>query len=291
MDLPPKLDPVMLTANLSAESWRLYKELRDEFAAWLTETSVVPAAQAGIRCMRLAQICGGYVGGLQQLLDAVPCPDCGGQGFTDQAVYKGLASAPCSKCSGLGLVRPTQPKSDRPPIQEIGREKLDVLLEHVERRIKEDRDARFLIWCRFRPEMERVAQEIRALLPRVEVMHGGQTTEERRRALHLMHPDAPAYEGPAGLVGTLGTGSMGLNLAGAHEVIYYSNDWSLVKRLQSEDRPVGPGQTQPVSYHDIIAVGPRGQRTVEHEVVAALRAKDDLARWSRERWIRLLKEE
>jgi len=106
-----------------------------------------------------------------------------------------------------------------------------------------------------------------------------------------MHPDSPSYEGPAALVGTLGTGSMGLNLAGAHEVIYLSNSWSLMTRLQSEDRPIGPGQTQAVSYHDVVAVGPRGQRTVDHETVAALRAKDNLARWTREKWIRLLREE
>jgi SNF2 family DNA or RNA helicase len=283
MDLPPKLDPVILRVTLSDESWRVYKELRDEFAAWLGSNTVVPAAQAGVRVMRLAQVCGGYVGGLESLLAAEPCPACSGAG-------QDSSGTGCARCAGLGIVAPQGAKT--PSTLELGREKLDVLMEHLEGRLREDPNVRVLIWCRFRAEMDRLTKELcSSLIPRTVSIHGGQTREERQEALRVMHPDAPAFKGPAALTGTLGTGSMGLNLAGAHEVIYYSNGWSLKQRLQSEDRPVGPGQTHPVSYHDLVACGPRGQRTVEHEVVAALRAKEDLARWSREKWIRILKEE
>lgn len=281
MDLPPKLEPVALTAVLKPETWRIYKELRDDLAAWFDDQTVVNTMQAGVRVMRLSQICSGFVGGVETL-DYSTCDRCGGNGEDPEHAGQ------CGACEGLGGGKP---EIVRPTVREIGREKLDVLLDHVRQRMFLEPDLRMLVWCRFRAEHERIARELAQLGLTIKVMCGGQKKSDRLEALKLMHPEAEKYSGPAALVGTVGTGSMGLNLAGAHEEVFSSNDWSLLKRKQSEDRPIGPGQTHPLSIHDIVAVGPKGQRTVDHEIVTALRNKENLATWTMAKWIRLLREE
>ena len=58
----------------------------------------------------------------------------------------------------------------------------------------------------------------------------------------------------------------------ASTVIYYSNNYDLEKRLQSEDRAHRIGQTNKVTYIDLVAKG-----TVDEKIVKALRNKLDLA--------------
>ncbi len=271
LDLPPQLEPVTLTATLTDKTWKIYKELRDEFVAWLDEQTVAVAAQAAVRAMRLAQVTSGFLGGLQI---ENTCPVCKGSGDS------------CSECGGFPVIQTT---SDPP--KEIGCEKLNVLLNWIKQRLDEDSEMRMLVWCRFRPELFRALKEISQISPlNVKAVYGAQKKPERREGLLLMHPDTK-YSGPSVLIGTQGTGSVGLNMAGAHEVVYLSNDYSLYKRKQSEDRPHGPGQTQPISYHDIIAVGPKGQRTIDHAVIKALHARENLATWTMQAWVKALKEE
>lgn len=83
---------------------------------------------------------------------------------------------------------------------------------------------------------------------------------------------------------------MGLNLTAAHTVVYLSNDYSLKTRLQSEDRVHRPGQRNVVSYFDVIAVGPNGQRTIDAAIVKALRDKNDLASWTTGAWVAALRD-
>jgi hypothetical protein len=269
LDIPPKLDPVAVTATLTDSTWRIYREMRDQLCTWLSEQKVAFTPQAGVKVMRLAQICAGFLGGVEE---ESTCQACAGQG--------------CPGCGNTGV------HIEKLPVEEIGREKLDVFLNWAGQRLEEEPEFRMLVWCRFRPELWRLAREATQRYPTVTIrtIQGDQKREDRTEALRLMHPDV-SYSGPAILAGTLGTGSLGLNLAGAHEVVYASNDYSLFKRSQSEDRPHGPGQTQPVSYHDIIAVGPKGQKTVDHAIVRALRERSDLAAWTCSAWVTILREE
>jgi SNF2 family DNA or RNA helicase len=65
--------------------------------------------------------------------------------------------------------------------------------------------------------------------------------------------------------------STGLTLVGAKTVLYYSNLFELITRLQSEDRAHRIGQTSSVNYIDIIA-----EKTIDEYVVNALRRKFDI---------------
>lgn len=276
LDLPPKLDPVTFEVTLTTETWRHYKNLRDQLLTWLDENTTATAAQAGTRVMRLAQLTAGFLGGLK---DVRPCPDCDAGGVD-------AAGEPCSRCNGAALLEEAvAPRA-------IGHEKLDFLLSWIAQRLEVDPDLKLVLWCRFRPEVERLVTQLRFCFGsiRVEALWGGQKKDERRGVLRLLHPDT-APTGPAVVVGTLGTGSVGLNLAAAHEVMYASNSNSLFHRLQSMDRVHRPGQTYPVWYGDVVAVGPKGQKTIDHVIVRALRAREELANWTCAAWVQALREE
>ena len=64
------------------------------------------------------------------------------------------------------------------------------------------------------------------------------------------------------------TGGYGITLTAASTVVYYSNNYDLEKRLQSEDRAHRIGQTNKVTYIDIVC-----EKTVDEKIVKALRKK------------------
>ena len=68
------------------------------------------------------------------------------------------------------------------------------------------------------------------------------------------------------------TGGYGITLTAANTVIYFSNSYDLEIRLQSEDRAHRIGQTNKVTYIDLVAKG-----TVDEKIVQALRTKLNLA--------------
>ena len=73
-------------------------------------------------------------------------------------------------------------------------------------------------------------------------------------------------------VGNPTTGGYGLTLTQAKYVVYYSNNYNLEVRLQSEDRAHRIGQTKNVVYIDIIA-----KDTIDERIVKALKEKQYLS--------------
>jgi hypothetical protein len=218
---------------------------------------------------------------------------------------RGTVSSTCRTCRSRRI--PTDKAIVYLPPEEVGREKLDFFLDWIAQRLEDDPNLKLLAWCRFRPELARVVAGLAERFPQVHVgaIWGGQTQDryrtiageqvlikegERGRALRLLDPRTTP-KGPVIVVGTPSTGSMGLNLTAANVVVYMSNDFSLKTRLQSEDRVHRPGQTRGVSYFDLVATGPAGQKTVDHLVIKALREKEDVATWTTQAWRAQLMEE
>ena len=73
-------------------------------------------------------------------------------------------------------------------------------------------------------------------------------------------------------IGQQHSGGYGLTLHAATTVIYFSNDFSLEARLQSEDRAHRIGQHHPVLYIDLECLG-----TIDTKIIHALRDKKSLA--------------
>ena len=226
---------------LTESTWRVYKQMRDECVVWLNEHPTL-AAQAGVKVMRLAQITSGYLGG-----------------------FKDDESRLDAEIQTL----------------EVGREKLDWLLGWTSDRLEEDPTRKIIVWCRFRKELERVAEELKPLLPTYK-LYGGQSKVEREEAKERF--SRLGNDNPAMLCAQPQAGGFGLNLIAADTNVYLSHDHSLMRRLQSKERSHGPGQKKSVLYVDVIATGPKGQKTVDHAIVKALRSHQELANWTVQAW-------
>lgn len=239
---------------LSRPSWKHYKEMRDGLVTWL-EGQPSMAPQAIVKILRLAQMTSGYLGGLVA---------------TDAESFDPT------------LVAKIPPK-------EIGREKVDAFLEWLDELVARDKDVRVIVWSRFRPELDRAQAMTEALGIRCVQVRGGQNKTAREEAIKTFTNEKGG--GPMVLFGSPHAGGLGLTLIEAHDVFYMSNDFSLLAREQSEDRAHRKGQTRDVDYVDLIATGPEGQKTIDHVVVARLRAKHDLAAMTTADWVKDLKEE
>jgi SNF2 family DNA or RNA helicase len=254
LDLPAKTYTVR-EARLTPATWRLYKSMRDECVAFLDQATAATAPQAVVRLLRLAQITAGFVGGVE----SIDAPD--------------LLTEPI-----IGSHFPTT------SMHEVGSEKLAVTLESLADLFETDEPrVRVLIWCRFRAELDRLAKAIAERWPDVRVgrIEGRQSETERRSVVSAFQADG---DDRMVLLGNPQAGGLGLTLTAAHHVIYASNDYNLVTRLQSEDRVHRPGQRSTVLYTDVIATGPDGQKTIDSIIVTALRKKQDLATWTTDAW-------
>ncbi len=280
LDLPEKLPVVVLMVPLMGPRWTMYKQMRDELVVWLSDCTASQAPQAMTKIMRLAQITSGFIGGVEDIE------------LNDGLSDDGPPLAPMPDYIAArdwnSETRRTMPVN---PVQEVGSEKQDLFMAWLDERWQEDPSLKVIVRSRFRPEALRLGA---ALTARggcdVGMIIGGQSRQQRADALRLLDPRT-APKGPAVGIMTIGTGSLGLNFTASHTMFTLSNDFSLHHRLQSDDRIHRPGQTAPVSYFDLVATGPQGQKTIDHKILAALMAKQDLATMTTRGWQAALSDE
>lgn len=285
-DLPPMLDPIILEARLKPDTWKLYKGVRDDMVAWLGD-QVSLSSQAIVKVLRLAQLTSGYLGGLEDtpsMAGAAPPP-----------WMKAAAGIPDISLLAAG---PSIPSEEGPITKEVGSEKLDALMKYLRGRMKSNlsegdtptpNPAKLLVWCRFRPELERAALTLGSIYDQVRTLKGGQTSDERAEAKLLLAPDGDPR--PAAVVANHKVGGSSLNLAGCSMAIYLSNGMRLLERTQTIGRIERKGQLSPMQIVDVVATGPKGQKTIDHHVLKALRKKEDMSAWTVNEWRRVLTEE
>lgn len=257
------LPPVPIEVVLTQKTWKNYISMRDQLVVWL-ETGVVHAGQAGVKSIRLAQITSGFLGGvedarIEEVPDYIPGP--------------------------------------RNRTEEIGREKLDTALTWHAALLKRYPDLKLLTWCRFVPELKRYLAEVQKLTPEVGAACGQKviddersSREERDHAMRLLHPKT-APKGASTVGATQGTGAMGLNFTACHTVLDMSYDFSPWKKRQGDARVNRTGQTQPVSFFHLVAVGPRGQKTIDHHILMQRLGKMNVNDFTTAAWVRMLMEE
>lgn len=244
LDLPPKLYTQREVA-LTPESWKRYKELRKECIINLGPDNIQIEPNAAVRIMRLAQLTSGILG-----TQLNPCDE-------DFSGHGGNST-----------------------VQDLSDEKLEWAIEYL---LVESKARAIIVWTRWRRERERLVELLTNKIPVFEI-YGGQSKEYRERTIQNFSRPLGPTDSRRILVAQPHAGGFGLNLVAATEVLYLSNDYSLGVRLQSEDRCHRPGQSSAVTYIDVIATGPDGQKTVDQAIVKALREKQHVARWTTDRW-------
>ena len=149
---------------------------------------------------------------------------------------------------------------------EIKSKRLDELMN-----ILDEVEGKTIIWANYRHDIHRILEAIRKAHGDDSVCaYYGDVNDFDRRLYLKQFQD---LKSPLRfIVGNTQTGGYGINLTAASSVIYYSNNFDLEKRLQSEDRAHRIGQVNKVTYIDIVCKG-----TVDEKIVKSLLAKQNIA--------------
>lgn len=124
-----------------------------------------------------------------------------------------------------------------------------------------------IVFCRFTHDVEMICD----MLGEQALRYDGSTSQKLREANLEKFRDPNAAVARV-LVANVHALSMGLTLTIAKLAIYFSNSFSLEKRLQSEDRIHRPGQDTSVQIIDLVA-----ENSYDERIVQALREKYDIA--------------
>jgi SNF2 family DNA or RNA helicase len=118
-----------------------------------------------------------------------------------------------------------------------------------------------IVWARFTHDVDLIC---RALGPAKCVRYDGKVGEKDRAiALDLFRGGKRQI-----VVAKAASMGMGLTLVNSSLAFFYSNNFSMLERLQAEDRQHRPGQHHAVTYVDLVA-----DKTVDEKILKALREK------------------
>jgi len=157
-------------------------------------------------------------------------------------------------------------RPDDGEIQPIKNNRLNSLLD-----VADELQGKAIIWATYTHDIQQIATTLRDRFgPDSVATYYGETPQDERQEI------VNDFQDPANplrfFVGQPRTGGYGITLTAATTVIYYSNSYDLEIRLQSEDRAHRIGQTNKVTYIDLVSPG-----TIDEKILQALRSKVDIA--------------
>tara|TARA_R110000796_G_scaffold75739_4_gene169753 strand:+ start:12084 stop:13532 length:1449 start_codon:yes stop_codon:yes gene_type:complete len=137
--------------------------------------------------------------------------------------------------------------------------------------VAEELQGKAIIWATYTHDIIHIAASLRERFGEdsVATYYGATPQDERQEIVNTFQdPSSPLRF----FVGQPRTGGYGITLTAANTVVYYSNSYDLEIRLQSEDRAHRIGQTNKVTYIDLVA-----PNTIDEKILQALRSKVDIA--------------
>ena len=157
-------------------------------------------------------------------------------------------------------------KTDSGDIINLKNSRLDELMQ-----ILGETTGKAIIWANYIHDINTIESAIKKEFgPTSYCTYYGATKQEDRQACINKFQDET---NPVRFfIGNTQTGGYGITLTQASTVIYYSNNYDLEKRIQSEDRAHRIGQKNPVLYIDLVA-----KETVDEKIIQALRNKVNIA--------------
>ncbi len=254
-DMPTKV-PGILTVALSEKSWKTYCSMRDELVAEIDQ-GICAVGQAAVKTIRLAQLCAGFLGGVSE--------------YMQMDIAEGKWSGPIA----------SEPKT-----VEVHDATAKMLMGWLEQRFAERPDFKCVVWSRFVPEIKRLVNRFTGAPWSIAQLHG-----EVKHGHECLHPKHP-YTGPIVLVAQPQSAQYGFNFSKADTVVYLSQDYNRITRAQSEDRVQAIGSARKsTSLLDVIVTGPRGQKTIVHDIINSVREKEDAEKRTAKDWVKALTEE
>ena len=158
-------------------------------------------------------------------------------------------------------------KTDTNEIIDINNNRLSQLMQ-----ILDETSGKAIIWANYVHDIHSIEKAIKKEYGDDSycTYYGGTKQEDRQRCVNeFQDPLSPIRF----FIGNTQTGGYGLTLTQASTVIYYSNNYDLEKRIQSEDRAHRIGQENKVLYIDLVAKG-----TVDEKIIRSLRSKVNIAK-------------
>lgn len=242
LDLPPKIYTTR-EVEMTADQRRMYNEMRDLLVARIR------AADAG---------------------EAVDINEWEAYGLDAVPERTGAGSLAIAANQLVAMMRLTQITSGFLVDEHEALRRFDPnpKLDACEEIVRENIDAQsIIVWARYRADADALLARCRDLNP--VTIRGGQTDRERDAAEQAFQQGAARL-----LVGQPGAGGVGLNLQRGSLAIYYSQDYNLIHRMQSEDRCHRAGSEihQHVTYIDLVC-----SETIDSVVRGALIDKRNLS--------------
>ena len=156
-------------------------------------------------------------------------------------------------------------KNDDGEIITLHKSKLNALDE-----ILEETDGKVIIWANYIYNITEIIQFLEKKYGKESVVsiYGAVDVQTRKKAVSRIQEDSKTRF----LVGNPTTGGFGLTLTAVNTVIYFSNNYNLEVRKQSEDRAHRMGQKGTVVYIDIVA-----RNTLDEAIMKSLTSKGQIA--------------
>ena len=156
-------------------------------------------------------------------------------------------------------------KNDDGEIMSLHNSKLNALDE-----ILEETDGKVIIWANYIYNINQIIEFLQKKYGKESVVsiYGAVDVQTRKKAVKRIQEDSNTRF----LVGNPTTGGFGLTLTAVNTVIYFSNNYNLEVRKQSEDRAHRMGQKGTVVYIDIVA-----RNTLDEAIMKSLTSKGQIA--------------
>ena len=136
--------------------------------------------------------------------------------------------------------------------------------------IIEESDGKIIIWANYLWNIHEIIHSLKSKYGEESVVSifGEVNVKDRKKAVESFQNDSNVRF----FVGNPTTGGFGLTLTACNTVVYYSNNYNLEVRMQSEDRAHRMGQTGTVVYVDIVA-----KNTLDEAILKSLINKGQIA--------------
>ncbi len=157
--------------------------------------------------------------------------------------------------------------TDSDDIIDIKSNRLDELMQ-----ILGETSGKVIIWANYIYDIESIKKAVKKEFGNDSycTYYGATAAEDRQKCINEFQDPHSKLRF---FIGNTQTGGYGITLTAASTVIYYSNNYDLEKRIQSEDRAHRIGQKNKVLYIDLVAKG-----TVDVKIIRSLRNKVNIAK-------------